>query len=152
MCSSDLPTIARWNLARFAETLLSLIDDTTPDHAMAEATDVIDGFMPRYEALWLSGARAKLGLTTAAADSDEDSVLVNDWLDLLEQHSVDFTLAWRRLADAAKGNLASLEVLLDRKSTRLNSSHVVISYAVFCLKKKIEKTNEILLLTTHRVD
>src|SRR5690606_41582816 len=27
-------------------------------------------------------------------------------------------------------------VLLDRKSTRLNSSHVKISYAVFCLKKK----------------
>src|SRR5690625_6496923 len=26
---------------------------------------------------------------------------------------------------------------LDRKSTRLNSSHVAISYAVFCLKKKI---------------
>ncbi len=31
-----------------------------------------------------------------------------------------------------------LEVdVADRKSTRLNSSHVVISYAVFCLKKKI---------------
>src|SRR5256885_6588309 len=28
-------------------------------------------------------------------------------------------------------------VSLDRKSTRLNSSHLVISYAVFCLKKKI---------------
>src|SRR5690606_41579047 len=27
---------------------------------------------------------------------------------------------------------------IDRKSTRLNSSHVKISYAVFCLKKKIE--------------
>src|SRR5207253_6975217 len=27
----------------------------------------------------------------------------------------------------------------DRKSTRLNSSHVAISYAVFCLKKKIRK-------------
>src|SRR5688500_19309105 len=27
----------------------------------------------------------------------------------------------------------------DRKSTRLNSSHLVISYAVFCLKKKIHK-------------
>src|SRR5256885_10605225 len=26
---------------------------------------------------------------------------------------------------------------IDRKSTRLNSSHLVISYAVFCLKKKI---------------
>src|SRR5438132_10510709 len=30
----------------------------------------------------------------------------------------------------------------DRKSTRLNSSHTVISYAVFCLKKKKQETNE----------
>src|SRR5256885_12691180 len=29
--------------------------------------------------------------------------------------------------------------LIDRKSTRLNSSHLVISYAVFCLKKKKKK-------------
>src|SRR2546426_1984905 len=33
-------------------------------------------------------------------------------------------------------------VLEDRKSTRLNSSHLVISYAVFCLKKKKKKRNE----------
>src|SRR5436190_9343889 len=32
---------------------------------------------------------------------------------------------------------------LDRKSTRLNSSHTVISYAVFCLKKKKKKKNNI---------
>src|SRR5438132_6544206 len=32
--------------------------------------------------------------------------------------------------------VAGLGVLTDRKSTRLNSSHTVISYAVFCLKKK----------------
>src|SRR5436190_13628418 len=31
---------------------------------------------------------------------------------------------------------AAIANLLDRKSTRLNSSHTVISYAVFCLKKK----------------
>src|SRR5438034_8796291 len=30
----------------------------------------------------------------------------------------------------------------DRKSTRLNSSHTVISYAVFCLKKKKKKQNK----------
>src|SRR2546426_8104360 len=35
----------------------------------------------------------------------------------------------------------------DRKSTRLNSSHLVISYAVFCLKKKKKKTQHIKLLT-----
>src|SRR2546426_8496337 len=35
------------------------------------------------------------------------------------------------------GRLESLGILgRDRKSTRLNSSHLVISYAVFCLKKK----------------
>src|SRR5438874_127539 len=33
-------------------------------------------------------------------------------------------------------NVQGDEPLLDRKSTRLNSSHVEISYAVFCLKKK----------------
>src|SRR5256885_3308682 len=31
---------------------------------------------------------------------------------------------------------ANILAALDRKSTRLNSSHLVISYAVFCLKKK----------------
>src|SRR6266403_4790064 len=35
----------------------------------------------------------------------------------------------------------------DRKSTRLNSSHVEISYAVFCLKKKKEKAKRPLRLT-----
>src|SRR2546426_6093616 len=35
----------------------------------------------------------------------------------------------------------SVTVAIDRKSTRLNSSHLVISYAVFCLKKKKEKEN-----------
>src|SRR5699024_11487526 len=38
------------------------------------------------------------------------------------------------LADAADGDN---DKQTDRKSTRLNSSHVSISYAVFCLKKKI---------------
>src|SRR5205085_8884542 len=42
---------------------------------------------------------------------------------------VDF-LAFRRAHDEARN------FILDRKSTRLNSSHSQISYAVFCLKKK----------------
>src|SRR2546426_4284281 len=37
--------------------------------------------------------------------------------------------------DVAKWNT----ITIDRKSTRLNSSHLVISYAVFCLKKKKKK-------------
>src|SRR5690606_41516410 len=47
-----------------------------------------------------------------------------------------FTSAdWRRTTRALLTVLA-VGILLDRKSTRLNSSHVKISYAVFCLKKK----------------
>src|SRR5256885_5862973 len=36
--------------------------------------------------------------------------------------------------------VTEIETLQDRKSTRLNSSHLVISYAVFCLKKKKHNT------------
>src|SRR2546426_5727738 len=36
-----------------------------------------------------------------------------------------------------------LHLSRDRKSTRLNSSHLVISYAVFCLKKKKHLTDEL---------
>src|SRR5690625_6545725 len=39
-------------------------------------------------------------------------------------------------AGIASGIIFAWLVLSDRKSTRLNSSHVAISYAVFCLKKK----------------
>src|SRR3712207_7471123 len=39
------------------------------------------------------------------------------------------------------GALDVREPILDRKSTRLNSSHANISYAVFCLKKKNKHTN-----------
>src|SRR2546429_153019 len=42
-------------------------------------------------------------------------------------------------------------VHIDRKSTRLNSSHGYISYAVFCLKKKKKKKNYIILCLIVRV-
>src|SRR5256885_13202819 len=40
-------------------------------------------------------------------------------------------------------NLAYELEQLDRKSTRLNSSHLVISYAVFCLKKQKDTTSTV---------
>ena len=125
------PLIARWNLARLAETLLPVIDEAAPDRALAAATEVIDGFLPSYEDCWLSGAKAKLGLTTTPTD-DADSSLARDWFELLEQHGVDFTLGWRRLADAADGNIEPLKALfpttetlqpwLERWSRRLGTS------------------------------
>ncbi len=98
------PMIAHWNLARFAESLLPLIDDAASGRAVEKATAVLDEFTPCYEAAWLTGARAKLGLANTAIDHAADSSLAQDWLELMEQHAVDFTLGWRRLADAAGGD------------------------------------------------
>lgn len=105
------PRIARWNLARLAETLLPLIADDE-GRAIELATEVIDGFMARYQWHWLSGLRAKLGLAGKVEHGDSvDTALGESWLDLLHAQQVDYTLAWRRLADAAEGNESPLRAL-----------------------------------------
>src|SRR5436853_4521585 len=53
-----------------------------------------------------------------------------------------FSVSSRIAAIVADIESAASAVSSDRKSTRLNSSHLGISYAVFCLKKKKKKTNE----------
>src|SRR5689334_24152159 len=47
----------------------------------------------------------------------------------------------RRLESVDEVDLGNPTIQSDRKSTRLNSSHSSISYAVFCLKKKNKTTN-----------
>src|SRR5258708_24351514 len=51
-------------------------------------------------------------------------------------------LGWR-VPDTFFGAKPQVHALTDRKSTRLNSSHQIISYAVFCLKKKKENPQAI---------
>src|SRR2546430_2659310 len=53
---------------------------------------------------------------------------------LVEKITMSRHIKWHELAGARTWFLLAL--VLDRKSTRLNSSHSQISYAVFCLKKK----------------
>src|SRR2546426_4890435 len=45
----------------------------------------------------------------------------------------------RLVTEAVSAGVRGVVLKTDRKSTRLNSSHLVISYAVFCLKKKKKK-------------
>src|SRR2546430_8092050 len=68
------------------------------------------------------------------------------------------TLAWETVADADivveaefEEMAVKQEVFGDRKSTRLNSSHSQISYAVFCLKKKKKKMNRRLISNVYRL-
>jgi uncharacterized protein YdiU (UPF0061 family) len=110
------PVIAQWNLARLAEALLPLMpqEDSkeAADRAVEQATAVIHGFPALYQAALLRGQRDKLGLADAAqADEAGDAALANDWLGLLHAQGVDFTLGWRRLADAAAGDDSLLRAL-----------------------------------------
>ena len=108
------PLIAQWNLARLAEALLPLVvgdgGDDVAQQAVAQATEVLQAFEGRYQAALLRGQRAKLGLQR---EVDDDAALAADWLQLLQAQQVDFTLAWRRLADAAAGSPVALETLFD---------------------------------------
>src|SRR5688500_19825404 len=61
-----------------------------------------------------------------------------DFVDVAHQEA-DLAIAGER----EQGALAEERQRLDRKSTRLNSSHLVISYAVFCLKKKRDRRDRL---------
>ena len=105
------PAIAQWNLARLAEALLPLIADDA-DRAASLAMEVLDAFPAKYRAHLLRGQRAKLGLRRADSTDDvADEALAEIWLALLQVGRVDFTLGWRRLADAAAGDEAPLRAL-----------------------------------------
>ena len=113
------PSIALWNLARFADTLLPLLGGGDEERAVAEATSILEEFMPTFEQIWYNGARVKLGLpehTTNSKKGEEEHTLVVDWLQLLAENEVDYTLAWRSLADVADGDQSKLRALFNART------------------------------------
>lgn len=93
------PRIAQWNLARFADTLLPLIDDTQAKAlTLAEAT--INQFPEKYERYWHDGMRRKLGLTSEQPD---DPGLIHALLQLMQQQESDYTNTFRLLSTVAEG-------------------------------------------------
>jgi uncharacterized protein YdiU (UPF0061 family) len=89
------PEIARWNLARLAETLLPLLHDD-PNTAIDLANKALGSFEERFRGYWLAGMRAKLGMFTA---EKEDASLVQGLLDWMEKNRMDFTNTFRTLGD-----------------------------------------------------
>ncbi|WP_338059920.1 protein adenylyltransferase SelO [Rhizobium freirei] len=94
---ANQPAIGQWNLARFGETLIPLIDPSV-DKAIELANIVIKAYGERFQAHWLSGMRAKIGLSS---EEEGDLDLIQSLLAVMQQQSADFTLAFRRLADLA---------------------------------------------------
>lgn len=81
------PKIAKWNLARFAECLIPLIDKDE-ETAVKLATDAINNFENIYETRWLNMMRDKLGLF---GEVKNDKKLILDLLDWMKINKADFT-------------------------------------------------------------
>ncbi|MCB2012461.1 MAG: YdiU family protein [Geminicoccaceae bacterium] len=99
------PAIAQWNLARFAETLVPLVDPDDPDRAVERLTEALGGFAGLYVDAWLSGMRAKLGL---AGEEEGDLALAHGLVKMLDGKGIDYTLFFRRLAPASTGRTDSV--------------------------------------------
>ena len=96
------PAAAQWNLARFAETLLPLIDSDS-ERAIALATQAVNDFSSQFDAYWLEGMRRKLGLFTEEAG---DATLGRRLLDVMHENRADFTRTFRALCAAAESDSA----------------------------------------------
>src|SRR5258708_11638257 len=59
-----------------------------------------------------------------------------------EVNQIDMSLTQAHLIELESSPDGITFTPIDRKSTRLNSSHQIISYAVFCLKKKKKRSNK----------
>jgi uncharacterized protein YdiU (UPF0061 family) len=84
---SNQPPIAKWNLARFAECLIPIID-TNEDKAINIATEIIDNFQKIYENKWLNMMRDKLGLF---GEDKNDKNLIKSLMDWMSNNKADYT-------------------------------------------------------------
>lgn len=103
------PGIAEWNLARFGETLLPVIDED-PNEGIRKATEALQSFAPLYEAAWIQAMARKLGLTGTATDEQTARDVSQELLRLMEASSLDFTSTFRALADAVRDREAAQEL------------------------------------------
>src|SRR3712207_8687663 len=85
-----------------------------------------------------------LSLHDALPICRDDGVVIRDLLVV--------NVAARQFGFAARENLLDEGGVRDRKSTRLNSSHANISYAVFCLKKKNKNIKHVITTLQRATD
>ena len=81
------PGIAKWNLARFAESLIPLINDNK-DKAIEMATECINNFATVYQKFWLEMMRKKLALKGGEI---KDEGLIVELLSWMHKNKADYT-------------------------------------------------------------
>lgn len=90
------PSIAVWNMAQLATSLIQLFDDK--DAAVEEATAIVHAMPKLLEEGWLKRFGAKIGIDAPVAN---DVALIEDLLQLMQNDGADFTNSFRALATSA---------------------------------------------------
>ncbi len=91
--------VMRWNLARFAEALLPLIDPRDTENAIKRADTALGTFDELYAASWVEEMMLKIGL------KDHDDIdMVNKLMVAMEGQNVDYTCFFRALGEALDGS------------------------------------------------
>ncbi len=144
---SNQPPITKWNLARFAECLIPIIDKDE-DKAIKSATELINNFQNIYEEKWLNMMRDKLGLF---GEDKNDKILVNQLLDWMKNNNADYTntfcyLMGKKFNDEIYKNNDFISWTNEwKKRLKLNNSH----------EKYLElmkKNNPIVIARNHKVE
>src|SRR5258705_7832873 len=108
-----------------------------------DAADLIQEIPPeeREEILALldDTSRKEVNGLLAYAEDDAGGLMNPPYIRVRPDMTVDEAITYLRRQAADRAGAMYYAYVLDRKSTRLNSSHLGISYAVFCLKKKKKK-------------
>jgi uncharacterized protein YdiU (UPF0061 family) len=97
---NNQPRITKWNLARFAECIIPLIDKNE-ESAIKIATETIDNFQNIYENKWLNMMRDKLGLF---GKDKNDLKLINDLLHWMNSNQADYTNTFCHLMNVNSNN------------------------------------------------
>ena len=108
------PSIAQWNLARYAETLLPLLapDPSSESDLIEAATERIRAFETRFRGHWLRLHRGKLGLPDALSDT-ATAALTDDLLAIMIAERLDHTRTFRLLATVLRGADRAVADLVD---------------------------------------
>ena len=88
------PAILVWNLAKFAETLIPLVDEDEKI-SVKKLTEVLQLAMPSYQEYFYKEFCEKLGLETS---NNNNIKIIDNYLKILHSESIDFTLSFRNLA------------------------------------------------------
>ncbi len=144
---SNQPAITKWNLARFAECLIPLIDKNE-ETALKLATDLIDNFQNIYEDKYLNMMRNKLGLF---GEDINDKKLINNLFEWMKKNNADYTNTFCNLMDINFNEVYKNKDFVDwknewKKRSELNNSKK------FEQSKLMKANNPVVIPRNHKVE